>query len=184
MIQYKLADADLELQQILALQQSNLEANISKEEFESQGFLTVEHDFALLKRMNEHQAHAIAKDAETVAAYALSMTTAFRNDIPILLPMFEMIDAQKWHGTPFSELNYYIMGQVCVGKAYRGQGVFDGLYQQMKRSFAAEYDLIVTEVSARNVRSLRAHKRVGFQTFLVYDDPNGETWELIAWDWT
>ena len=54
-------------------------------------------------------------------------------------------------------------------------------------SFAAEYrdryDFTVTEVAARNTRSLRAHARAGFDTLQVYADPTtGEQWHVIALD--
>ena len=179
---YTTAQTDEEIEQILALQQANLPQNISAEEMAQQGFVTVQHTFELLKRMNEIGAHVIAKDGDQVVAYALTMTTDFRHDIPILLPMFEMIDAQMWKGKPLSEWKYYIMGQICVGKAYRAQGVFDGLYAQMKKEYADVFDMVITEVSARNQRSLRAHQRVGFEALHTYAAPDGEVWELIYWD--
>ena len=41
-----------ELEQILDLQQRNLPKNISQEEREKEGFVTVEHDLDLLRAMN------------------------------------------------------------------------------------------------------------------------------------
>jgi RimJ/RimL family protein N-acetyltransferase len=72
------------------------------------------------------------------------------------------------------------MGQICVAKAFRGQGVFDGLYAKMRTICAGEFDFTITEVAARNTRSMRAHERVGFKTLHQYDDTSsGETWRLI-----
>ena len=45
------------------------------------------------------------------------------------------------------------------------------------------FDFTVTEVAARNVRSLKAHARVGFQTLHVYADPTTrEEWHVLALD--
>jgi RimJ/RimL family protein N-acetyltransferase len=41
----------------------------------------------------------------------------------------------------------------------------------------------VTEVAARNTRSLRAHARVGFEPLHVYPDATtGEEWHVIGLD--
>jgi RimJ/RimL family protein N-acetyltransferase len=77
---------------------------------------------------------------------------------------------------------YYIMGQICVARPYRGQGVFDALYRAHRDHLDARYDRCVTEVATRNTRSMRAHARVGFQTLETYRDATDE-WALIAWDW-
>ncbi|MEO6037302.1 MAG: GNAT family N-acetyltransferase, partial [Saprospiraceae bacterium] len=66
-------------------------------------------------------------------------------------------------------------------EGYRGQGIFDGLYRKMQVVCASDYDFTVTEIAARNTRSLRAHERVGFETLHVYDDPlTGETWHVVG----
>jgi hypothetical protein len=49
--------------------------------------------------------------------------------------------------------------------------------------YGGQFDFTVTEVAARNRRSLRAHARVGFQTLHVYPDATtGEEWDVIALD--
>ena len=53
----------------------------------------------------------------------------------------------------------------------------------MAETYGDRFDFTVTEVAARNTRSLRAHARVGFQTLHVYPDPTtGEDWHVIALD--
>jgi L-amino acid N-acyltransferase YncA len=74
------------------------------------------------------------------------------------------------------------MGQICVDKAYRGKGVFELLYQKHREIFEKSYDFIVTEISTRNTRSLRAHEKVGFKTIHTYRDSMDE-WNVVVWDW-
>ena len=52
MIQYSITKTALDLQQILALQKANLPNNLSEAEIQTQGFVTVSHDFDLLADMN------------------------------------------------------------------------------------------------------------------------------------
>lgn len=95
--------------------------------------------------------------------------------------MFDMLDSLSWQGKPIREnTRWFVMGQICVAKAFRGQGVFDGLYTTMKTICADDFDFTVTEVAERNIRSMRAHERAGFKTLHRYEDVlTGETWRLI-----
>lgn len=182
-IRYTQVSQDIEIQQILDLQQLNLPKNISKEEALEQGFVTVEHDFPLLKKMNDLAPSIIAKDGEKVIGYCLAMLVELKNDVPILVPMFEMIEKIDYQGKKLSDFPYIAMGQVCVDKNYRGLGVFDGMYQAMKYYFDNQYDRVITEVALRNTRSMKAHQRVGFRNVYGYTAPDGENWAIVVWDW-
>ena len=50
MIQYKRASTTKELHQIIALQQQNLMENVSDEEKNKEGFLSVQHDLEVLTK--------------------------------------------------------------------------------------------------------------------------------------
>ena len=161
-----------EVHQILALQAANLSAVLTPEVMSAQGFVTVRHDPAVLLRMNEAAPAAIAKADGRVAGYALVMLREFAVDVPELGPMFEMLDSLSWRGEPLgSNPRWFVMGQICVAEGYRGKGIFDGLYRTLAESYRDRFDFTVTEVSSRNTRSLRAHRRVGFETLRVY--PHG-----------
>ncbi len=183
-IVYKAAENDQELRQILALQQINLPKNISQEESKDQGFVTVEHNFPLLSSMNQSAPQIIASAEGKVVGYALVMLESFSTKIPVLIPMFKMLSTLSYQGKSFEEYRFYVMGQVCVDKGYRGRGLFDGMYQEQRRQLSGEYDFVVTEVATRNTRSMRAHERVGFETIHIYTDADhGEEWAIILWNW-
>jgi GNAT superfamily N-acetyltransferase len=180
MITYTFAQSDLELNQIMALQAMNMRGNISAEEAQDQGFLSVSHDIELLRAMNDLLPHTIAKSGDTLAGYALSMPNSFAESIPMLVPMFEKINLQTWQGQPLSEVNYLVMGQICVAKEFRGQQIFAGLYNSMyERIKAAGFACIVTEIASNNTRSLRAHANSGFQELERYDS-DGMEWVLVV----
>ena len=176
------ASTDQDLQQILALQQINLPKNISTEESQSQGFVTIEHDFEILKAMNDACPHVIAKVDNQVVGYTLVMLEQFKDQIPILIPMFEKVNQLEWNNRIIGELEYFIMGQVCIAKEWRGRGIFSGLYQQMKMALSDRFDCIITEIATRNTRSMRAHEKVGFEVLEVYDGET-EEWAIVGWDW-
>jgi len=171
-ITYHSASTTEELHQILKLQQDNLPQKLSSSEKEKEGFLTVHHTFDLLKQMNDACSHIIAKHNNTVVGYALCMTADFKTKIPVLIPMFNEIES-----VVSKAKNYVVMGQVCVSKDYRKQGIFRGLYQFMSQ--ALKFDIIVTEVDIKNVRSSNAHKAVGFKLLKTYTSHN-QLWEIIS----
>lgn len=173
-----------EVRQILALQAANVLSALTPDAIASQGFVTVRHDPDVLARMNGTAPAIIAKDGDRVVGYALVMPRAFAADVPILQPLFQMLDALTWKGAPLRDgTRWFVMGQICIAADYRGRGIFDGLYRTMADTYRDRYDFTVTEVAARNTRSLRAHARAGFQTLQRYADATtGEQWDIIALD--
>ena len=171
-----------EVREILELQARNLRAALTPESMASQGFVTVRHDPAVLLRMNQAAPAVIAKAAGRVVGYALVMPRDFAADVPILRPLFEMLETLSWKGISLrANTKWFVMGQICIAAEYRGMGIFDGLYRVMAERYADHFDFTVTEVSAWNTRSLRAHARVGFETLHVYPDTTtGEEWHVIG----
>ncbi len=172
MIAYKQARTKEEIRQILALQKQNLPNKLSKKEMQEQGFLTVEHSFDLLWEMNAAFPHTLAVENGKVIGYALSMTPEFAHDIPLLQSLFEEIKKV------YSGQEFIVMGQICVAKTHRGQGVFRGLYRNMQAYTKDEFGSIITEVDVRNIRSMNAHKAIGFKE-LSRHASEGKVWSLI-----
>lgn len=177
-----IARTERDLQGILDLQQRNLVTRLDANALPADGFVTVEHDLELLQRMNAAAPHVIAKAHDQVVAYALTMLPSFRTEIPLLVPMFDMIDQLHYQGQPMTSCRYYIMGQVCVDESQRGKGIFDGLYAKHCETMSSAFDLCVTEISERNPRSIRAHERAGFTTLHTYRDTT-DIWRVVVWDW-
>jgi predicted GNAT superfamily acetyltransferase len=178
------SQTDRDLLQILALQQINLPKNLSPEEIEREGFVTVMHRFEDLKKMNGYEQSVIAKENEAVVAYLIAMTENSKLDIPILVPMFEVFNEIIFKGKKISEYNYLVVGQVCVAKAFRGQRLLDACYAEYKKRFAEKYAFAITEISKKNPRSLKAHERIGFKTVHEYIDSFGVDWCIVLWDWS
>lgn len=183
MIHYKRAESDEELKAILQLQRENLPSALSREEKSTQGFVTVAHSEEQLKTLNEIEPHIIAKDDDNVIAYLLVMTAESGNEIPILQPMFELFGHVPFAGRTVSDFHYVVVGQACVARPYRGKGVLDACYAYYRKSLQGRYDFAVTEIAATNLRSLRAHERIGFTDIHHYTAPDGIEWVMVAWNW-
>ena len=183
-IQFATVSTLEEVHQILELQAENLPSALTPDTMARQGFVTVRHDASVLRRMNEVAPSIVAKVAGRIAGYALVMPRSFAGDVPILRPLFEMLDGLSWKGVPLRDNpRWFVMGQICIAADHRGRGIFDGLYRTMAELYGGRFDVTVTEVAGRNMRSLRAHARVGFQPLHVYPDATtGEEWHVIALD--
>ena len=174
MILYKQASTNEELEQILVLQQKNLPKNLSDAQMAKDGFLTVEHSYDILKEMNDVCPHIVAIDKREVIGYALCMHPKFAESIDILKPMFHEINKAIEGKT-----NYMVMGQICVAVSHRGMGLFRQLYVTMQAKLPLGFDSIITEVDAKNHRSMRAHQAIGFTELKRYHSDEKE-WSLIV----
>lgn len=183
MIQYKTANTEQELLAILDLQKANLGTNLTAEEAMEQGFVTAYHTLVQLNKLNNIEPHVIAKDGDKVAAYVLTMTAESKFDLPILIPMFEMFASISYQNKLITDYNYLVVGQVCVDKDYRGQGIFDEVYHAYKKQYQNKFDFAITDVATKNLRSMKAHNRIGFKEIYRFVAPDGIEWSMVLWDW-
>ena len=182
MIHFTTSNTKDDLSGILSLQKANLSIALTKEEIKSQGFVTVMHSYDELKKLNDIEKHILAKDGDKIVAYLLAMTKQSKNEIPVLIPMFEIFDIIFFKGKLISLYNYIVVGQVCVDKQYRAQGIIDNCYAFYKDHFKSKYDFAITEIASTNMRSINAHKRIGFKEIHRYVSNNTE-WSIVLWDW-
>jgi len=155
----KIADALPEdLQGILDLQRKNLKSSLSAEEITKEGFTTLEHSVELLRKMNSPYPHTIALSDHQVVGYALTLMPSLEAEFPDLRSMFDEVRGIE---------SYVVMGQICIDKAYRSQGIFRSMYKGMKMKFQGIVDYIVTEVAVENVRSMNAHLAIGFKEYKI-----------------
>lgn len=177
----RLATHESELTAILELQRVNVPSSISDEEAREQGFVTVVHSLPTLQAMHREMPSVVARQGDDLVGYALAMPESTRALIPVLEPMFALFERLHWRGRPLRDLHFYVMGQICVARGARGQGIFDALYAGHREHYGQRFELLVTEVATRNTRSMRAHERVGFEVMHRYRDETDE-WNVIGWN--
>lgn len=183
MLRVRQAASVQDLQNILELQWENMKMRLTPQEIDGEGFITVRHSLEQLNIMQDLVPQVIATDEEQLAGYALVMARQLKNSIPVLIPMFDLLDTLAYRGRPVRSLNYYVMGQICVRKSCRRRGIFRQLYHAHRELLSKDYDCCITEVSTSNFRSMRAHIAVGFQVLHTFTDDVDE-WNIVLWDWT
>ncbi|CAM4891723.1 unnamed protein product [Rotaria socialis] len=105
--------------------------------------------------MNQPAPSVIATDTTSnkLVGYALASLPEIAVELPDIAKLILLINT----------LDYKADG-------YRGQMVFDGMLQKHRELYSDRYEMMITCISNKNVRSLRAHARVGFETIYTFND--------------
>ncbi len=177
------ANSQSDLAGIILLQQENHASNVSEEEKKEQGFVMVQHQLADLENFSKYAPQVILKEGDIVGGYLLAMPKSLRETVPMLKPMFQQIDQITYAGKSLQNANYLVVGQVCVGKDFRGKGYIDQLFKEYRNTFEGTYDYAITEIVTTNSRSIGAHLRAGFEIIHTFQDEFQE-WNIVLWDWT
>lgn len=178
MFQMHLTDAREDFEQIIALNKVNNREAVDEKLWASEGFLSLEFGIEQLERMRGSYKHVVAKSQGQVIGYTLVLLKENREVFPFFDPMFETITAAVIDGSNLRDLNYFVMAQICVEKKFRGKGVFNALYQKLANQMKSDYNKVVIEVSPKNIRSMNAHRRVGFE--IIKNEDYQE--ELVEWN--
>ena len=173
---------DAELDDIRLLQRENLRKLIGETEAGKEGFLTAEYSMEMLQQMHRFQPSIIAKDGDTIAGYVIITTKNSYGQHPLLDSLFDSIDALNYNDTPLKDVNYILVGQLCVGKAYRGTGLVQKMYNYYQQSLSKSYQYLITDVAQENPRSIKAHLKTGFEIIHTIQY-GGIGWDIVLWDW-
>ena len=183
MLSPKLVTTDNEIVQIAALSNANLSANISAETKAKEGFVSWVYTPDILRTLHAVAPSVIVMDGDTLAGYALTLTPESLEAYPLAMATFTHASTLLYKGRPLGERRFYLMGQICVAEPYRGKGLVATLYHGHRQYYSKSYDLLLTEISPANPRSMKAHEKVGFQTIDTHSDEAG-VWHVVLWDWT
>lgn len=171
-----------EINGIKALQTSNLKSNLTDAEMMQEGFLTASYSLEFLEQMHSIEPAIVAKEEDTVVGYALAVTKALYGHHDLLDDLFAQIDAHRYKGQLLADVDYVVVGQLCVAKTHRGIGLVQQLYGFFQTSLSTKYPYLITDVDEKNPRSVKAHLKTGFEIIgsLHY---GGSDWHIVLWDW-
>ncbi|MCF8324302.1 MAG: GNAT family N-acetyltransferase [Leadbetterella sp.] len=182
-MKFERASSDESIRQILNLQKRNLKKHLSDAEKESQGFLTAEHTFEQLKKINDAEPSLIITDNGIVVAYAIAMLENAANDMPVFDDLFNTVARLTYKNLPMTSYKYIFVGQLCIDKNYRGQGLVEKLYAYYKEELKPKYQFAVTDINEHNPRSLKAHQKSGFEIIhSFFDNFTKSNWNIVLMD--
>lgn len=182
MIKVSFVSSLTEMERISALNTLNRKSLLDADTIRMQGFVTWAYPVKLLEGMHSYAPSVIAAEGDQLAGYALTAPLECASIHPELASLLEKMQVVRYQGRPLTDYRHYIMGQLCVAEAYRGQGVVELLYQFHRQQFAPRYELMVLTIATANTRSIRVHERIGFQEVHHFEDHHG-AWKAYVWDW-
>jgi hypothetical protein len=141
---------------VLALQEASLFVNLTEQQRE-EGFLSAAFTQDQFREMADEVAVLVADDAGKVCAYLCAGSVSFHSQFPLLAAMITALDGVHFLGRPLVSQRMFIYGPACVAQSHRRRGVLRGLYDELFRLLAGEYEVGVGLVARDNPRSLAAH---------------------------
>ena len=178
----KRVSAREEILGIKKLQTENLKTRLDLDEIEKEGFVTAEYTIEFLELMHGIEPSIIAKEDDNVVGYALVATRSIIGQHTLLDDLFHQIDKHSFNNVKLKDTDYVVVGQLCVGKSHRGQGLVQKMHAFYKDELSGKYAYCLTDVDEKNPRSVKAHLKSGFTILdtLTYD---GSKWYIVIWDW-
>jgi hypothetical protein len=182
MVHIKTVSSHEELVGIKKLLEANLKQNLSPEERASQGFVTCDYSIEFLTTIQQKHPSIIAVDQGEVVGYALVVTRDSKHLHPLIEDLVDKFPQYTYNNTPLDQLNFCMVGQLCVGKSHRGQGLVQRLYHGYRDHYSHLFNYLITDVDTLNTRSLKAHQNTGFQVVGQLEFGQAQ-WNLVVWEW-
>jgi GNAT superfamily N-acetyltransferase len=183
MADYEIRKAkEMDLLYVEALQKATHLKSVNDAEKEQQGFVSVETDIPLLSQINGDIGILVAEADERIVGYEVPLGLEHAAQIPLLDPFVERFTRLDYEGQKIGAYRWVIEGQINVDKAYKRQGIAEELHRNFVEMLRGKYDLIVTEISDQNPRSLHVHtKKLGLSVVDEYN-AEGRNWYVLLQD--
>ncbi|KAJ3028517.1 UNVERIFIED_CONTAM: hypothetical protein HDU68_001513 [Siphonaria sp. JEL0065] len=180
-----LASTDAHVVQIKQLQMENLRRLLPLEVQEREGFVTAEYSIDYLRNIHSKTPAVVAlaqvNGVQQVVGYVLAATKQDSLEHDLLKDLVGTVDGRcKFEKKKLKDLNYIVVGQLCVAKDFRGQRLASKMYEAFAQEYKSRgFECAMTDVAADNEKSLKTHKKSGW---VVVDslDYSGVVFEVIV----
>lgn len=175
---------ETDIPEILKLQQANLSENLTEEEKQKEGFVsltTTEQD--LEKIIKNDGVVVVDKENNNLKGYLFSVTLDYAKKISFLDPLIENINNVEYKDKNLNEYKCCILAQTAIEKESRGKGILEKLYAKLKTELISRgYELGVSEIAEDNKKSLGVHiNKIGLKKLGSYVF-NNKNWIIVALD--
>lgn len=144
---------------VLDLQEQYLFRNMTDEE-RKQGFVTTPFTVQQIEAILKEKGLFVAKnEEEKVIAYIFAASWKYFEQWEIFNYMVSRFPKLSFQGQEITTQNSFQYGPVCIDKKYRGQGLFNQLFEEMRLEFVNRYPISITFINQVNEISTAAHTR-------------------------
>lgn len=172
MIKTRIGNKD-DITGILSLQERNLFSNLSEQEREK-GFVTTPFTVSQIEEIIKQNGIFVAENKEnTIIAYAFAGDWTYFEQWGIFNFMTARFPQLSFNNNKITTENSFQYGPVCIDIEYRGQGVLNLIFEEMRIEFLKKYPISITFINKVNVISEKAHtQKLGWKIVDEFDFNN------------
>jgi hypothetical protein len=172
---------------ILRLQQAHYVLNLSPTEREQNGFIGILAPEPALKEIiptgNVLVACLDQRVLGQIILPTIEQSRLFGQD-PVVI--HERLSQLQFEGHPLTSYRIIHCLQLVIDRDHRRQGIHDLLLKGARTFFSDRYDLLISEISLLNTRSVRVHlSKKRLHVVMQYESERGEEghdWYIIVYD--
>lgn len=166
---------------ILELQSANLVSNLSIKEQES-GFVTTPFTVDLIEEIILQDGLFIAIDKEKVVSYVFAGSWEYFSYWDIFKYMIKRFPDLEFQGKTITTENSFQYGPICIDINYRGKGLINQIFEEMRLNLKEKYPISLTFINAVNIPSTKAHtEKLGWEIIDRFEF-NGGNYIGLAFD--
>src|SRR5690606_16224775 len=167
---------------ILALQEKYLHKNLNEEE-RRRGFVTTPFTAEQIEEVIKQNGIFIATNEEHgIIAYAFAASWKYFEQWEIFNYMVSRFPQLSFQGGTITTENSFQYGPICIDLRYRGTGLLNQLFEEMRVEFVKKYPISVTFINKVNEVSTKAHTiKLGWEVIDAFRF-NGKEYIGLAFD--
>ncbi|MEQ9404762.1 MAG: GNAT family acetyltransferase [Cyclobacteriaceae bacterium] len=144
------------------LQKKNLFSELNEEE-RKRGFVTTPFTLEQIEEAIRNNGLFVSEDNNKIVAYAFAGSWNYFEQWPIFPYMTSRFPDLNFKDFDISVQNTFQYGPVCIDINYRGKGLLNSIFEEMRIEWVKKFPLSITFINAVNEISARAHKKIGWE---------------------
>src|SRR5690554_1246355 len=171
-----------DIEGVLALQSRYLYSNLSNEE-RKKGFVTTPFTISQLEEILLEKGLFIAETEDgKIVSYVFAGSWKYFEQWEIFNFMVSRFPQLFFQGKEITIANSFQYGPVSIEKEYRGKGVLNLIFEEMRLEFKKKYPISITFINKVNVISKIAHTRKLGWKIIDEFEYNNNTYIGLAFD--
>ncbi|MEM0518718.1 MULTISPECIES: GNAT family acetyltransferase [Aequorivita] len=156
MIKTRIANSN-DFDGILALQQKYLFGNLSESERKN-GFVTTPFTRLQLEEICKQNGIFVAENAsKCIVSYVFAGSWTYFKQWEIFRFMISRFPELSFQGVAITTENSFQYGPICIAEKYRGSGLLNKIFEEMRIEFYKKYPISITFINKVNTISEKAH---------------------------
>ena len=183
MIKTRIAN-QMDIEGVLSLQEKYLFRNLNEEERKS-GFVTTPFTVKQIEDILKQNGLFVAENEKgEIISYAFAGDWKYFEQWEIFNFMVSRFPQLTFGGKKITTENSFQYGPISIDKKYRGKGVINLIFEEMRLEFVKRFPISITFINKVNVISEKAHtKKLGWEIIDEFEF-NGNTYIGLALDMT